>query len=405
MLETRYESTTNLTTPQTPLILSLSQKKVRLHYLDGIRGLAALFVLFHHAFYQIVLDQKSVPLLPAIARLFAVMAYGPTAVIVFIVLSGFCLMLPVTNAPEGKPRGGWKSYFSRRAMRILPPYWIALLFTLVLIRLIPGLQQPAGRAWDTAVPALLWKPIIAHLLLIHDFTAPYFVRIDPPMWSVALEWHIYFLFPLLLLLWRRVGMIAAVALGMILGYLPHKLSHGRLDFAHFHYLGLFALGMAAAWIATSAEPRAARLRSRVPWGWMTALFAALSPVIVPRDFKSISALGLPDYIPALAAAGLLIYASLSSHPDTGKGSRLVQFFETPWLVRVGEFSYSLYLIHYPLLAAMYLGLLHLTLSSEMRLAALWLLGCPIVILISYGFYTVFERRFVPSITRKDSTAP
>jgi peptidoglycan/LPS O-acetylase OafA/YrhL len=383
---------------------SVPMVRARLNYLDGIRGISALFVLFHHAFFQVVLDQHSGALSPAIARCFAFARYGPTAVIVFIVLSGFCLMLPITNAPNGKPRGGWRQYFSRRAVRILPPYWITLLCTLVLIWLIPGLQQPAGRAWDTAVPALLWQPITAHLLLIHDFTAPYFVRIDPPMWSVAVEWHIYFLFPLLLFAWRKAGIVAAVALGMILGYLPHKLSHGILDFARFHYIGLFALGMAACWIATSTEPTAARWRSSMPWGWIAALFAVLSFVTVPRNFGSMSAIGIPDYVPALAAASLLIYCSLSSHLDTEKGSRLVRMFEAPWCVRVGQFSYSLYLIHYPLLAAMYLGLLRVTSSPEVRLAVLWLVGCPVITLISFGFYTVFERRFVPSMTRENSSA-
>ena len=376
-----------------PSVAPTDRTAPRLRFLDGLRGAMALFVLFHHAFFQITLDRHASPLSPVTARLFSFLNYGPTAVIVFIVLSGFCLMLPVANAPDGKPRGGWRQYFSRRAARILPPYWAALLFALTLIRLVPDLQRPLGRAWDTAVPALAPAPILTHVLLLHDFTAPYFVRIDPPMWSVALEWHIYFLFPLLLLVWRRSGMAAVVLAAMILGYLPHKLSHGVLDFAKFHYIGLFAVGMAACWIATSTEQRAARLRA-LPWGGITAFLALGCLFTVPRNFGSVSNFGLPDYVPALASASLLVYCTLCASRHNAKSAHLVDLLETPWLVGAGRFSYSLYLIHYPLLALAYAGLSRLDCSAESRLVLLGCGCCPLIVALASLFFRLFEKPFI-----------
>jgi peptidoglycan/LPS O-acetylase OafA/YrhL len=201
------------------------------------------------------------------------------------------------------------------------------------------------------------------------------------------------LFPLLLLVWRRVGMGAAVLAAMILGYLPHKLSHGGLDFAKFHYIGLFAVGMAACWIATSKERRAEQLRS-LPWGAMTALSTVGSFFTVPRNFGSVSNFGLPDYVPALASDSLLVYCTLCAARHGAKRTHLVRMLETPWLAGAGRFSYSLYLIHYPLLALAYAGLSRLDCSAESRLILLGCVCCPLIVALAFLFFRLFEKPFV-----------
>src|SRR4051794_33467960 len=94
----------------------------RLAGLDGVRGLAALFVVIHHVFLR-AFPGYPVDRAPFWAGWFI---YGRFAVVVFIVLSGFSLAL----APA---RHGWRldsvSRFAyRRARRILPAYWAALAF-------------------------------------------------------------------------------------------------------------------------------------------------------------------------------------------------------------------------------------------------------------------------------------
>ena len=94
--------------------------------LDGIRGLAALFVVLNHIF------ERAWPGYPANRAPFwaAWMTYGRFAVLMFIALSGFSLGL-------GPARSRWRfksiaTYAHRRAWRILPPYWAALGFSLVM---------------------------------------------------------------------------------------------------------------------------------------------------------------------------------------------------------------------------------------------------------------------------------
>ena len=89
--------------------------------------------------------------------------------------------------------------------------------------------------------------IVSHLLLIHNFHLAWSHRIDPPMWSVATEWQVYFLLPALLWAWRRWGTSGAVMLGFAVGLAPSLVMPRGHEFAGcFWYAGLFALGVAAA---------------------------------------------------------------------------------------------------------------------------------------------------------------
>src|SRR6201999_2306782 len=167
----------------------------RLIGLDGIRGLAALFVVLNHIFLR-AFPGYPVDHAPFWAGWFI---YGRFAVVVFIVLSGFSLAVsPV--------RSGWrldsKSRFAyRRAWRILPPYWSALVFSLLMTWFVvaqPGWAIPNG------------KSVAVYGLLIQD-------AVDAPIpnrafWSIAIEAQLYIVLPLLLLLVRRISAMAMVAM-------------------------------------------------------------------------------------------------------------------------------------------------------------------------------------------------
>jgi len=96
----------------------------RLAGLDGVRGLAALFVVVNHVFLR-AFPGYPVDRAPFWAGWFI---YGRFAVVVFIVLSGFSLAL--SPARHGWRLDGVSRFALRRARRILPPYWAALVFSL-----------------------------------------------------------------------------------------------------------------------------------------------------------------------------------------------------------------------------------------------------------------------------------
>src|SRR6185436_4953598 len=136
------------------------------------------------------------------------------------------------------------NYFARRAWRILPPYFAALLASLLLIALVPVLETPTKTIWADSFPAFEFGPIASHLLLVHNLFPAYAQTINGPLWSVATEWQIYFFFPFVLLpIWRRFGAAATVlvafAIGSALTWIVPSAAHAAASW----YLGLFGLGM------------------------------------------------------------------------------------------------------------------------------------------------------------------
>lgn len=161
-----------------------------LGYLDGLRALAAIYVVVFHALLQVNFDQQP---LNNFARYFLkFFSYGRYPVDLFIVISGFCLMIPIARG-DGNLRGGAIHFFKRRAWRILPPYYFAMALSLLLIWLF--INQKTGTHWDVSLPVTN-KSILTHLILMQDALGDY-ATINHAFWSISVEWRIYFLFPLL----------------------------------------------------------------------------------------------------------------------------------------------------------------------------------------------------------------
>lgn len=363
----------------------VSQK--HLAYLDGLRALAALYVVvFHVRAYYPHLGLFS-------ERLVRPVSYGVYAVGVFIVLSGFCLMLPVVRSEDGLLRGGTKRFFLSRARRILPPYYFTVIYSLLLIALLIG--HKTGTPWDTSVPVTKLG-LLTHLLMLQDIGHTTWAQINSPLWSISVEWRIYFCFPLLVLLWRRVGPWVTTALALIVSY-GLVVTFRHIHFlAHFNsqdngispqYLGLFALGMLASGIAFSKHAQLAALRTRLPWNWLA--LAAFAALVAATSRIPINSWGRPrlDLFVGVFAGCLLV---------AGSRENLVQR-ALSWkpLVWIGTFAYSLYLIHFPILQVVWqyvIAALHL--SGPKSLCLHWLIALPLSVGFAYIFHLAFERPFM-----------
>lgn len=173
----------------------------RVEGVDALRGLAAIAVFVCHiGGYWGFLD------LPG--KLPQLVAAGAHGVDVFIVISGFCLALPLAGhrRPLRVPQ-----FYGRRAWRILPPYYVALAIAAVLALL------PATWHLTVARQATLGD-VLLHLVTGQAWVPGEVGTINGSLWSVALEVQLYLLFPLLVLAWRRWGivpvLVGAVALDL-----------------------------------------------------------------------------------------------------------------------------------------------------------------------------------------------
>ncbi len=173
-------------------------------WLEGLRGLAALLVATEHLSVMGILYPSE-----RISPLIRYLGAGQAAVLVFFVLSGYVISL--TNQVAFSAERA-RAYLGRRALRLLPIYWLALALTLCV-----GLGDPVKSYVATALmlqnqnsygPWLLYPP-----------------RANGPMWSLHYE-MIYYLF--FLVIWRReqwfrpsiLGAIALSIAGWILPNFP-----------------------------------------------------------------------------------------------------------------------------------------------------------------------------------------
>lgn len=376
--------------------------RLRLDYLDGLRGLAALYVVMHHAYYGLTAE-ASLP--PLVTKLTYWLYLGHSAVDIFIVLSGYCLMLPVVRS--GKLSGGMGEFMRRRSRRILPPYFAALALSLLAIALLPALHDLSHPEafWNVSLPAFTPGVIISHLLLIHNFNPDWHSKIDYPMWSVATEWQIYFLFPLVLLpVWKRFGAVAAVAAGFVIGLVPLFLFFDRLSGVSPQFLGLFALGMAAADLNFSAAPGLARRRDSVPWGGLSAGLLAVLVFVSLKHFSWPETVAMKDILVGAATACLLVACTRSltrrqetatdQRPERGHGPLALRLMESRPAVWLGTFSYSLYLVHAPVLALCQSALRPEHLAPTLGLCVMLTAGVPLALLASYLFHQAFEKPFL-----------
>lgn len=376
-----------------------SGSKLRLAYLDGLRGLAALYVVLVH----VPLSQEQLP--PVWSIFTRSLKYGAFSVVVFIVLSGYCLMLPVARSNASYVSINLLGYFKRRSRRILPPYYAALIICLLLSILILALEKLTGFRWSEYALDELFSPyfsffdVLSHFLLIHNFSGSTYHAINAPLWTVATEWHLYFIFPLLLLpIWQRFGLLPVIIVAFLAGLAPHYLLNGALDSASPWFLGAFVLGMAAADIGFSQKPHLARIRTSLPWGTLAAIFAVITLI---TEWKR---LGLDIWINqsfcGLASACLLIYCTNFFIDGKKTLPPVLRLLEAPWTVALGTISYSLYLIHAPVVTLVSVFLVSLQLPPSITDAATFLVAIPMSVLAAYLFHLAFERRFISGFMPK-----
>ncbi|WP_275293223.1 acyltransferase [Amycolatopsis sp. La24] len=346
--------------------------RARLSGLDGLRGIAALFVVLHHcrlfAYPGFPVDNGPPWLSPLL--------YGHLAVVVFIVLSGFSLA--AAPAQRDWRLGRVRTFLRRRAWRILPAYWAALLLSFLVARFL---------VTETPDVVPTGKSLLVFGFLVQDaVSAP---SPNSAFWSIAVEAQLYLVFPLLLVLRRHVGAITlmvCVCTGVILirllsGQVPvfASLLHATPEFAVLFTLGAVAAGVLA--------PGA---RHRVPWPWLAlgggvgiaGLIAVLGSVRTVSNYFWI------DLLAAFPTAALL--AGLAQ----GRPRGLVRLLDTAPLRALGSCSYSLYLVHVPIVAVVSRLLIGPHVPAGLPAFLLTtVIVLPVALVFARGFAAVFELPF------------
>ncbi|GAB4460758.1 MAG: hypothetical protein OHK0029_25150 [Armatimonadaceae bacterium] len=363
------------------------EARPRLAFIEGIRAIAALIVVWNHIFAEVFpLYAVTVP-----SSLFLhgySMVLGHLSVTTFIVLSGFCLMLPVVRDGEIKPLD-IRRFFIRRAQRILPPYYFALLLSLGLVWFLQG--RPLGIHFDSAV-GVRPSDIIAHFLLLQNVFGT--GKINYVFWSIATEWHLYFTFPFLLQAFRRFNPVNSTLSVVVLGIiLQIFVQDSRLGRANVHYVGFFAAGMLASLISSRyANFPFPNNQRRLLAGISMACILIVSLCFANWGwYQSHRMFVFYDIFVGIFTFCLLILCSVE------ESNPFRRFLSWHPLAFIGNYSYSLYLMHVPVIAV-FLGFVvrPLGLSNINEYYLMLILGTIVVLVCSYAFFFVFERPFLKS---------
>lgn len=303
----------------------------RLPALDGLRGVAALVVVVTHALLTDARWATSWLGVPANA--------GRAAVMVFFVLSGYVLVRPFV-AGRGK---AWRVYYPARMVRLYLPVWGALVFAAALAALVPRVGG-TGNWWldFQAVPAT-WRTLVEHGTL---WAPGEFLN---PLWS--LKWEVAFslLLPLYVAAARRARRWLPGAF-LVLGVVHAGAWVAGVEAVA--YLTVFGFG---SLLAVSPRVSGSRWWVAGSVGAVVALTANLLPLQV-------------------AGATLLVASVLWC-------ARVGEAFSAPPLLWLGRVSFSLYLVHVPVILALYAAG-----GAAVSLVA----GVPLSLVVAVGAFRLVE---------------
>jgi peptidoglycan/LPS O-acetylase OafA/YrhL len=280
-------------------------------------------------------------------------------VAIFFVLSGFLLIRPFLHAAaSGTARPGITRYLRRRAVRILPAYWLALAACFTLLP--QNANAPAGDWVRYATLTQIYEPGWNR----HGLSQT---------WSLATEVAFYVALPVVVIAaiggrwrpWRALSIVAIAGLVPTTGWLA-GMATGRLDTTvHTSWLPTyavwFAAGMALAVIHVAIRTGTAPARwsavddlAAAPLAcWVVALglyAVASTPLTGPRDLYLLTTGQLTARVVLFAGVAVMVLMAAAFGPPT----RLKTWLgSTParWL---GDVSYGLFLWHLFVLEAIYL---------------------------------------------------
>jgi peptidoglycan/LPS O-acetylase OafA/YrhL len=356
-------------------------------FVDGIRAACALFVMIAHAWFQPSNGFYKERWMNVLG-----LSHAHLAVVVFIVVSGFVITFPITR--RGDHMGSVLGFYKRRIRRIIPPYYAALVLSILFI-LATG-QQKTGTVWDASVP-LSWSQIFTHFGMVNNWPLP--VRggsIGYQLWSIPVEFQIYLLTPLLIWGLSKIGLPALTVVCIAVSALA-VLFVPPLKSATIWFVVLFLYGSATGRIIVHHAGRANT-------AGLTGLFIVLGSLAMIAKGGNAWFEHNQAWVDMCVGLGTALLMAGIACGDVAPLRLLRRILCFKSLVWIGSFSYSLYLVHTALLHGAWLCWSSLLPAEPKLMFACLLVTSPVIVLLAYLFHLAFERPFMSAAGVKPQPA-
>ena len=382
------------------------------HYiggLDGLRAVAAMAVFMVH-FQQFSNIGGNL----GIIDFERWMINGNTGVALFFVLSGFLLSGPFWREIQQGSFVNIRAYMINRAVRIMPIYYCCLFGILAL----KGFQGSEAN----------FNNIVSHVFFLHNLKDYQVMSLNPPFWTLAVEFQFYLMLPLLFLLFAKIGFVGAriVALFLIIFvYLAYRwcmqyletysgwpinmpliwpfginiesIKGQSLTYSLFAHLPHFLIGvLAASFFSLQGAMSGAKKGLAEAVFWLSAILVA---AILATELDEYLQLDYARYnFPFIP---LLLGAIVFSVPYTKYAKALLEFAPIKW---IGLISYGLYIFHYPIQKAVIQGLAWLNISLSEHIWLFAGLSFGLTLLLSWASYVWIELPLLHRFKRKKIAA-
>jgi peptidoglycan/LPS O-acetylase OafA/YrhL len=319
----------------------MTVKPVYLTTLTPLRGMAALLMVVFH--FNLLVMPVIDPAITQLHRRWYLL------VDFFFILSGFIMAYVYGNRFADRVSGvAFRQYMAARFARVYPLHLLTLLWVLGLWGWLVGLN---GVTLDPNTQ-LVFDPaaIPLHALMLHGFNTVWTATWNTPAWSIGSEWLVYLLFPLLMPVLRRVPMagqwvLVALVAGLYawltrplptgpllkpwLPHIPGMIDNIMFPASFFRCLAGFLLGLITHELYQQQWAKSALKRSIVFVGVGLGLAVAWHFL-------------LPDVLTVWAFPLLMLGAAYNT-------SRVARLLNTKPLQRLGDWSYSIYMVHMPIM--------------------------------------------------------
>lgn len=298
-----------------------------------LRGLASLGVVIYHVREDLWIGWKALRTLPSAtlfdkaASLLSIPApYMGSGVILFFLLSGFCIALPYVGNSSRK--FDFKEYGARRFFRIYPPYIFAIALTLVIEVVLRAINN------NSLSPL---SHYLANIFMIQNYTTGALAT-NGVLWTLPIEMELYLTFPIVLYILTKYGtkvlvmVTAAVSLTVMVFYLTGQ------SWLHDNFAMYWIIWTAGAILARNYVNDTLRVPSNwIVFGGFVSLGAAL--VLQTKGVES-------AHLELLFGCFYFSLLWLGLTTEHRWASKIPKLF-VKLLNTLGTCSYSLYLIHKP----------------------------------------------------------